>query len=114
LNTLAGAPGIDIDHMNYNKKKMWQTIRAADQNGHYITNANWTNWKGLVGGHAYSVIRVVKLKSIKKKLVLLRNPWGTGEFRGAWSDKSKLWTQEFKDEAGFEDKEDGSFFMAFN
>ena len=64
-----------------------------------MTLGNWSNWKGLIEGHAYSVVKVVKVvkengKAVK--LVQLRNPWGKGEFEGAWSDNSKLWTEDLK------------------
>jgi hypothetical protein len=40
--------------------------------------------KGLVGCHAYSVLRAVEIKG--QRLVLIRNPWGKFEWTGAWSD----------------------------
>ncbi|KAF6764389.1 hypothetical protein DFP72DRAFT_421391 [Ephemerocybe angulata] len=45
---------------------------------------------GLHGGHAYSVLRVVEC--LGKRFVVLRNPWGHGEWTGAWSDGSREWT----------------------
>lgn len=47
------------------------------------------------------------------KLVQVRNPWGVKEYTGAWSDKSKKWTQALKDEVDFENKEDGTFYMSY-
>merc|ERR1719221_108240 len=41
---------------------------------------------GLVGGHAYSVLRVVEAED--NQLVCCRNPWGSGEWAGKWSDKN--------------------------
>jgi len=55
---------------------------------------------GLVAGHAYSVIqaREVSENALGKlssggtfRLMQLRNPWGTYEWKGDWSDKSSLW-----------------------
>lgn len=47
---------------------------------------------GLIGGHAYSVLRAVEWK--KKRFVVIRNPWGNSEWTGPWSDGSKEWTPE--------------------
>ncbi|KAJ7068535.1 hypothetical protein C8F01DRAFT_1336566 [Mycena amicta] len=48
---------------------------------------------GLIGGHAYSVLRAVEFRG--KRFVVLRNPWGNSEWTGPWSDGSKEWTEEW-------------------
>jgi hypothetical protein len=48
---------------------------------------------GLIGNHAYSVLRAVEHKG--KKFVVVRNPWGDTEWNGPWSDGSKEWTLEW-------------------
>ncbi|KAJ7239564.1 hypothetical protein B0H12DRAFT_1237530 [Mycena haematopus] len=48
---------------------------------------------GLIGGHAYSVLRAVEFNG--KRFVVLRNPWGDSEWTGPWSDGSKEWTEEW-------------------
>ena len=71
---------------------------------------------GLVPGHAYTVLEVkeVMTSNGKQKLVHLRNPWGNGEWSGAWSDGSKKWTEDLKKLCNnHEDKDDGSFWMSF-
>ncbi len=48
----------------------------------------------------------------KTKLVQLRNPWGRGEWKGAWSDDSDLWTQRIRKEIGYTTSaDDGVFWM---
>lgn len=46
------------------------------------------------------------------KLIRLRNPWGSGEWKGDWSDKSPLWTDKLKKEVNFTDADDGLFFIS--
>jgi calpain-15 len=48
---------------------------------------------GIVPGHAYSILRAYqpKFTTEKLRLVKLRNPWGTFEWKGAWSDNSPEW-----------------------
>lgn len=41
----------------------------------------------------------------------MRNPWGSEKYHGEWSDKSSLWTPEFKKQAGYIDGNDGIFFV---
>ena len=46
------------------------------------------------------------------RLVKIRNPWGSYEWKGDWSDKDKKWTEGMKRELGFSKAEDGVFFMS--
>ncbi|KAG6834302.1 hypothetical protein H0H93_010602, partial [Arthromyces matolae] len=68
---------------------------------------------GLLRGHAYSILRAVEHKG--KRFVVIRNPWGTGEWRGPWSDGSKEWSKEWLPDAleilGHTFGDDGQFVM---
>ena len=67
---------------------------------------------GLVPGHAYSIISASEYNGIR--LLNIRNPWGTFEWDGDWSDKSPLWTEEMiKAFNPILDEFDGSFWMNF-
>jgi Calpain family cysteine protease len=57
------------------------------RSGEYSANVN-----GLIGGHAYSVLRAVEYEG--KRFVVIRNPWGNSEWTGPWSDGSKEWTAD--------------------
>lgn len=39
--------------------------------------------KGIQEGHAYSIMRAVEMDG--QRLLLLKNPWGKGEWTGPWS-----------------------------
>ncbi|KAG8882799.1 hypothetical protein FRB97_007733 [Tulasnella sp. 331] len=70
--------------------------------------------QGLCTAHAYSILRAREVRG--KRFLLLRNPWGTGEFTGAWSDGSKEWTSEWMDVLdvmGHKFGEGGQFIMEF-
>ncbi|XP_067847282.1 calpain-3 [Heptranchias perlo] len=74
---------------------------------------------GLVKGHAYSVTSVdeVTYKSQKVKLLRLRNPWGSVEWNGCWSDKAREWSEiekMQKQRLQHQMKEDGEFWMSFD
>lgn len=82
---------------------------------------------GLVAGHAYSILDARELGLIgglglgagvlgKTKLVRLRNPWGRFEWKGAWSDGAREWTDHplVRMRLRPEDADDGSFWMPWD
>lgn len=76
---------------------------------------------GLVAGHLYSVLDVRRAGTMLGmghgyKLIKLRNPWATGEWKGAWSDGSKEWAKHpaIAHEVSYTDENDGSFWMSFD
>jgi len=81
---------------------------------------------GLVAGHAYSILDARELGLIpglgaggllgKTKLIRLRNPWGTFEWKGAWADGSKEWKENpiVRMRLRPKDEDDGSFWMPWD
>lgn len=74
---------------------------------------------GLVRGHAYSITGLQTVHGPHGETVLLRirNPWGTTEWNGAWSDHSDEWnyvSPEKRQEIEFVQKDDGEFWMSFD
>lgn len=90
--------------------------------------------KGVVPGHAYTVLdvedcqEVVHTDELKEgeeakvpgsvRVIKLRNPWGHGEWEGAWSDRDESWHTETGrhlarqlGERRGENQDDGSFWM---
>jgi hypothetical protein len=49
------------------------------------------------------------------KLVQLRNPWGSFEWTGAWSDGSDEWKKHpgIASEVGYKETDDGTFWMEY-
>jgi len=72
---------------------------------------------GLVRGHAYSILDAcsVKSKGVNFRIVKVRNPWGSFEWKGSWSDESALWDEhpKVKRKMAHEVKDDGIFHMAW-
>ena len=68
---------------------------------------------GLVPGHAYTLLSA-KMTRYGDKLVLIRNPWGSFEWGGDWSDNSPKWTKEAISDVGAHLVEgDGTFWMGY-
>ncbi|KAK8851278.1 calpain family cysteine protease [Apiospora arundinis] len=70
---------------------------------------------GIREGHAYVVMDARTLKS-GERLVKLRNPWGKlkkGIWDGPWSDGSKEWTNDVKEELGHTFGNDSVFWIRY-
>eukprot|EP01052_Picozoa_sp_SAG31_P030950 SAG31_NODE_3226_length_4519_cov_1.834163_2_plen_281_part_00 len=74
---------------------------------------------GLLHGHAYAILHAVTTKA-GAKLLMLKNPWGSYEWRGKYADDDvESWTPALKSEVdkltnttlGSQPREDGSFWM---
>jgi len=66
---------------------------------------------GLLINHAYSIIHCEEVKGVR--LLRIRNPWGRGEWNGAWGDNSKEWTPALLKHFNYSFDNDGTFFMRF-
>ncbi|CAJ1346401.1 unnamed protein product, partial [Effrenium voratum] len=73
---------------------------------------------GLVPKHAFSLlqVRTVNLSWHSDeylRMVQIRNPWGTGEWKGPWCDGSSLWEKypHVKSALGFANSDDGTYWM---
>ena len=120
LRDLLGAPSFEHETT---EEGMWERILQSDQEDH-IMAAGVDNDEepqkleqiGLVGGHSYGLIAAATVQSRGQdvNIVQLRNPWGQFEWQGDWGDKSDLWTEQSKAQVGFQDVDDGTFWMAFD
>jgi len=99
-------------------QELWDLLSAADldtdmiqtgtpdgDNAHHDAN-------GLVMGHAYLTLGVIEL-SDGVRLVKVRNPWAREDYTGRWCDSCSEWDNHptAKSEAGWENANDGIFFM---
>ena len=66
--------------------------------------------KGLIKDHCYLIIKAREASN--KQFICLRNPWGSHEWNGDWSDDSPLWTPQLMKELKFVKGDDGTFWMS--
>ena len=107
-----------------NKEEIWKKCEDAVGKGYVMTagtSGDVSNLDleevGLSPGHAYSFLNIYKVDTgtVIERVVKLRNPWGNGEYNGAWSDSSKKWTESTKKQCGYkENSDDGVFYMSFD
>lgn len=129
LMDLTGAPCLSIrfadasTQQKVSNGELWSSLVRYDQENYLMsastpgkdTSSEGVRNKpstGLVGGHAYTLI-AAKVSSKGHRLVKLRNPWGSMEWTGDWSDSSPLWTKEMQKEMAMAKADDGTFWMSF-
>ena len=115
ISALTGFPTDYIKHEEIDPDDLYVKIEIADKEGTIMSSASKREdrieKKGLVQGHAYTLIGAKQWKERKIRLLQLRNPWGEQEWKGDWSDRSAKWTDEYKKYFGFVDKNDGIFWI---
>ena len=123
---LIGIGSMMYDTLNLNQKdkneyicEIIKNVQIGDKNNCLMscsTNCNMNlDPVGLVSGHAYSLLSFHQITTSQGKTVYLfkvRNPWSHFEWKGDWSDKSKLWDDNTKKQVNFLDKDDGTFFIS--
>lgn len=122
---LTAAP-IDTYYHEAFKDKLFEKLQDADSKNFIICtdisditgNSALSNLTrvGLIPNHAYTIIDVATVSDIKGntiKLLKIRNPWGTNEWTGDWSDRSTKWTAEYKKLLNHDVAEDGTFWINY-
>ena len=124
LHFLTGAPTKEVTH---NKLKspdvLWEKLIDAVERNHIMTASCGGTGRpddeydklGLITGHAYSLLHAQEITNNgnKVRLVQLRNPWGSHEWKGQWSDDWEGWTPELRSTLKETSADDGIFFMDF-
>jgi hypothetical protein len=92
---LCGVPSYDVEHSEISGDidGFWTRLSRADKHSFTIMSATHgqgenVDASGIISGHAYSLISIHELETDEGpvRLCKLRNPWGSGEWLGDWSD----------------------------
>lgn len=67
--------------------------------------------QGIVSQHAYAILDTYEGHG--QKLVKMRNPWGSSEWTGPWSDGSKEWNAEWFERLNHKFGDDGIFWISY-
>lgn len=119
VEDLTGGASTSIDTANIlSKQKFWEDLKMV--NREYLFGCGSPSYfdpwclgrNGLIGGHAYGILRAVDYKD--EKLVLVKNPWGRVEWKGPWSDGSREWNSESIRDLEHTFGDDGIFWIRYS
>ncbi|CAL1547299.1 unnamed protein product [Lymnaea stagnalis] len=106
---------IELEGLQDKATSVFNRIRNALSSDCQVTCVvpdEYDNYKGLVGGHAYSLVAARQVG--ETKLLRVRNPWGHGEWTGAWCDGSKEWKTIPANAVENPNKDDGEFYVCLS
>ncbi|KAG0245116.1 hypothetical protein B0O80DRAFT_67808 [Mortierella sp. GBAus27b] len=99
-------------------ERFWEEMKDGVNKTHlmgcsinYVDGDGRVEKHGIQRDHAYSVLRAVEIEG--ERLVQIRNPWGTVEWNGDWSDDSDKWTPEIEAALCQKKDDDGQFWMSY-
>ncbi|XP_074844508.1 calpain-13 [Carettochelys insculpta] len=107
-------PSFDLQEMAKAAAKSQCLMGCTTVGGQSPGNIELKN--GLVKGHAYTVTGATEIpyRNGSEDIIRVWNPWGHGEWKGPWSDRSPQWDgvpPEYKRKL-CEDKDDGEFWIS--
>ncbi|XP_059148726.1 calpain-1 catalytic subunit-like [Physella acuta] len=106
---------IELDGLQDKASSIFTRIKNALGSGCQLTCVvpdEYDNYKGLVGGHAYSLVGAIQAGNTQ--LIRVRNPWGHGEWKGAWCDGSPEWNKIPEGAVKAPNKDDGEFYVCLS
>ncbi|XP_067649182.1 calpain-11-like [Haliotis asinina] len=117
--TLTGgvAEKVSFNYDDPDPTELFRRLRNALRTGALVTCAvpsKFDGKEGLVGGHAYSLTGayvVTRRDGEKVPLVRIRNPYGSHEWQGKWSDRSREWGELSEGIQILRKKNDGEFWI---
>eukprot|EP00095_Tigriopus_kingsejongensis_P004199 maker-scaffold208_size258758-snap-gene-1.28 protein:Tk04199 transcript:maker-scaffold208_size258758-snap-gene-1.28-mRNA-1 annotation:"calpain-b-like isoform x14" len=118
---------INLQETKMEPERLFYIMSKADARGAFMgcalnrQNASEAQRKGLQARHAYTLTKVVEIRSSQIRagipLVRLRNPHGNSkEWRGDWSDDDRNWKAiptDLRKNLGLTFEDDGEFYMSF-
>lgn len=114
LRKMSNVPVLDFKPSKLGADAVFRQATMYDKKGYTMTTGCCARKYGdLYGGHAYTLIGTVTLKTGggTVRLMKIRNPHGREVYTGPWCDKCKEWTPELRMQAGMVNKNDGIFHI---
>jgi len=112
---------IVTDDVHRDVNQIWGTLRRHMEYCYPVlcgVQKGKGNACGLLCDRMYSILGAREVRASDGKvlrLVLLRNPFGVGEWQGRWSDESEAWLEcpEVASYLNFKPGDDGTFWMSY-
>ena len=112
IEDLTGGAGVVINPEDImDKDRFWREQLSQVNEKYLFGGGSKSAAKGVIGGHAYAVLKAWEEGDLR--LLKMRNPWGSTEWEGDWSDGSKLWTPDMMTKLQHTFGDDGVFWISY-
>jgi len=115
MRFMTGMPTNEFDSNTMTEDQLWTHVTNGFAKDYNMGAGCQVSHFNMISGHAYGVIGHATLSggaSDGQKLIKMRNPWGINKYTGPWSEKSALWTADYRKQAGGYETEDiGEFYI---
>ena len=112
IEDLTGGVGVVINPEDImDKDRFWREQLSQVNEKYLFGGGSKSAAKGVIGGHAYAVLKAWEEGDLR--LLKMRNPWGSTEWEGDWSDGSKLWTPDMMTKLQHTFGDDGVFWISY-
>ncbi|XP_033761572.1 calpain-5-like, partial [Pecten maximus] len=104
---------VDLTTGEVTPYEIYVRLTNAHRSGAMVACAvpgNFNGFNGLIGNHEYTLTGTAMANDTL--LVRVRNPWGEGEWKGAWSDGSSEWLSVSEGIVPRANKDDGEFYIS--
>jgi calpain-15 len=119
LRAVTGAPTFTFDHDMILEDDLWKQLKDGVRSEYAMLcslDSEKYNFddNDSASNYSYTILGTFKVNTSNGnvKLVKIRNPWDNFEWKGDWSDSSRLWTNNIKEEVDFESNDKGIFYMS--
>ena len=107
---LTGMPVERFETAKQTQEEFFKIVHGADKRKWSMVGTCMVSAFGLHDMHAYTILDSIILKKDGKpfqELVKMRNPWGSENYNGDWSDGDSKWTPDLMKQAGHVSCDDG-------
>ncbi|KRX05710.1 hypothetical protein PPERSA_09850 [Pseudocohnilembus persalinus] len=119
ITDLTGAPSKQIS-TQVGAEKIWNFIVSNADEGYVLSadpnrNEQLKQGQNIDIGYSFAILnyQIVKFQGNQEKIIQIRNPWGSYQWQGDWSNKSQKWDQQSKKQCNLNEN-DGKFWININ
>ena len=117
LRDLTGMPVVLYITSRQSEQEVWLNLLHAVRSGYLMTASCLTDYQGIVGGQAYTLLGVQDIfnddKKLEAQLIRVRNTVGVNTFTGNWHNTAHKWEElDYMKQADHDPQDQTRFYIS--